>query len=139
MSLADIKALDVGGMLAPDAMLYLWVPTVPAGRPRRDGGLGLQVQHEHGLGEAGPRPGVPGPGQHETLLVGMHGSIPKPAPDDMPASVYRSEKQERKHSRKPPYYHELLDELYPGLAKIELFAREPRKGWIAWGNEGVGQ
>lgn len=43
----------------------------------------------------------------------------------------------REHSRKPDMVRHRLDQIagdhYP--AKIELFAREASKGWVAWGNE----
>jgi N6-adenosine-specific RNA methylase IME4 len=28
--------------------------------------------------------------------------------------------------------------MYPELPKIELFARAPREGWTAWGNQAAG-
>jgi N6-adenosine-specific RNA methylase IME4 len=40
----------------------------------------------------------------------------------------------REHSRKPEAY-ELIEQMYPELPKIELFARQRRNGWDAWGNE----
>ena len=140
MKVSDIKAMDVGGMLARDAMLYLWVPTMflPDGL---DVMIAWGFKYSTNMVWVKPNPimGIRVRGQHETLLVGMHGSFPPPGPGHVPASVFHSEKKETKHSRKPDYYYDLLDELYPGLAKVELFAREAREGWTAWGNEGVGQ
>ncbi|KKM85026.1 hypothetical protein LCGC14_1293240 [marine sediment metagenome] len=40
-----------------------------------------------------------------------------------------------KHSKKPIKAYELIESLYPNLNKIELFARNRREGWDAWGNE----
>lgn len=40
----------------------------------------------------------------------------------------------REHSRKPDDLHGVLEALYPG-PYCELFARERRAGWDAWGNE----
>ena len=40
----------------------------------------------------------------------------------------------REHSRKPDEFFALVEKLTPG-SKIELFAREPREGWAAWGAE----
>jgi len=39
-----------------------------------------------------------------------------------------------KHSRKPDATYALLENLFPG-PYLELFARERREGWEAWGNE----
>lgn len=40
----------------------------------------------------------------------------------------------REHSRKPDEFFELVDRLCPGT-KLEMFAREARSGWVAWGAE----
>ena len=40
----------------------------------------------------------------------------------------------REHSRKPDCVHERIERLVAG-PRLELFARQERKGWTAWGNE----
>jgi len=40
-----------------------------------------------------------------------------------------------KHSKKPICAYQLIEQLYPTLTKVELFAREHRDGWDAWGDE----
>lgn len=40
----------------------------------------------------------------------------------------------REHSRKPDDLHAMAEALYAG-PRLELFARERRPGWDAWGNE----
>lgn len=40
----------------------------------------------------------------------------------------------REHSRKPDEFYALVEALCPGT-KLEMFAREPRAGWRAWGAE----
>lgn len=40
-----------------------------------------------------------------------------------------------KHSAKPEEQYRRIEQLYPGKRRIELFARQRRKGWRAWGNE----
>jgi N6-adenosine-specific RNA methylase IME4 len=71
--------------------------------------------------------------QHELLLVCKRGNIPAPFPGTQPSSVYRERRTE--HSTKPVFYYEMIEQAYPGLPKIELFSRSPRRGWTAWGNE----
>jgi N6-adenosine-specific RNA methylase IME4 len=39
-----------------------------------------------------------------------------------------------KHSKKPDYFYNLIEETSPG-EKLEMFAREKRKNWDTWGNE----
>jgi N6-adenosine-specific RNA methylase IME4 len=40
----------------------------------------------------------------------------------------------REHSRKPEEFYELVDQLCPG-SKVELFSRQQREGWRAFGNQ----
>jgi len=40
----------------------------------------------------------------------------------------------REHSRKPDEFYALVESLCPG-SKLEIFAREKREGWTAWGAE----
>ncbi len=40
----------------------------------------------------------------------------------------------REHSRKPDEFYRLVEALCPG-SRMELFARERRPGWTAWGAE----
>ena len=40
-----------------------------------------------------------------------------------------------RHSKKPIKAYELIEALYPTQSKIELFARNRRKGWAAFGDE----
>lgn len=39
------------------------------------------------------------------------------------------------HSRKPEAAYEMLEDMFPDAAKLELFARKKRPGWDAWGDE----
>jgi N6-adenosine-specific RNA methylase IME4 len=45
------------------------------------------------------------------------------------------EEKVKKHSQKPEKAYQLIERLYPDLKKIELFARNERDGWDAWGDE----
>jgi N6-adenosine-specific RNA methylase IME4 len=71
--------------------------------------------------------------RHELLLVASKGNIPGPLPGNRPDSVIEAPRRE--HSRKPDEAYELIERMYPELPKIELFARAPREGWTAWGNQ----
>lgn len=39
------------------------------------------------------------------------------------------------HSRKPTEAYTMLEAMFPGKSKIELFARNERDGWDSYGNE----
>ncbi len=45
------------------------------------------------------------------------------------------EARRREHSRKPEEFYQLVEQLCPTTTKLELFARQKRDGWHAWGNE----
>lgn len=70
--------------------------------------------------------------RHEHLLICTRGSC-TPDVKKLADSVYSEERTE--HSRKPDYFRNLIDELYPYGKRIELFARERHEGWDAWGNQ----
>lgn len=40
-----------------------------------------------------------------------------------------------KHSKKPEYAYQMIEDMFPDAQKIELFARNTRTGWDSWGNE----
>ena len=71
--------------------------------------------------------------RHEILLIGTKGSC---VPDvrKLHDSVYSEERTE--HSRKPAYFRDVIDEIYPIGRRVELFARGalPER-WDGWGNE----
>jgi N6-adenosine-specific RNA methylase IME4 len=73
--------------------------------------------------------------QHECLLIAKKGQLPPPAEDARPASV--QEAPRLAHSAKPPKFYDLIDRMYPGVRKIELFGRNcaGREGWTFWGNQ----
>lgn len=71
--------------------------------------------------------------RHELLLVATKGNLPSPLPANRPDSIF-TEKRTR-HSRKPEIAYQLIEQMYPELPKLELFARSARAGWTAWGNE----
>lgn len=71
--------------------------------------------------------------QHELLLVATKGKPITPAPANRPSSVIRSPRG--KHSEKPVQVYEQIEAMYRELPKVEMFARNVREGWAAWGNE----
>ena len=70
--------------------------------------------------------------RHEILLLCIKGSYPiqnKKLYD----SVLSEERTE--HSKKPDYYYNMIEDLYPNSNKIELFSRNKRTGWRVYGNQ----
>lgn len=137
MSLADICAMRVSDLARGDCLLLLWstgcmLPQclqvmrswgftykseivwrklTPNGKPRM--GTGYRVRT-----------------LHEPILLGTVGNPRhKPFP-----SVFDG--VAREHSRKPEEFYQLVDSCAADLgARADLFARQQRPGWNAWGNE----
>lgn len=71
--------------------------------------------------------------QHEVLLVGVKGDVPAPAMGDQYASAISAPLG--RHSAKPDAFAEMIEELFPTVPRLEMFARAERLGWTTWGNE----
>jgi N6-adenosine-specific RNA methylase IME4 len=132
MTLEEIKAVKVPA--AKDAVLFLWV-TAPKLVE------GLEVMSAWGFEYrtcAAWDKEVIGMGywfrnQHELLLVGTRGNPPVPAPENRFPSVIRVRRED--HSKKPDIVYEMIEKMLPEGKYLELFARQQRTGWTAWGNE----
>jgi N6-adenosine-specific RNA methylase IME4 len=134
LSLDELIALPVSSIAADDCVLFMWSPAAKLeealqlvnrwGFTYRSGGV--WVKNSIGMGYYFRN-------QHEHLLIATKGSPPTPRPENRPASVIVAPRTQ--HSKKPDLVYEVLERMYPSLRKIELFARECRKGWAAWGNQ----
>jgi N6-adenosine-specific RNA methylase IME4 len=71
--------------------------------------------------------------QHEILLLGIKGNPKCPDTKNRESSVFH-EKRGR-HSKKPSYYYEMIESMFPDKRYIEYFARNEREGWSSYGNE----
>src|SRR5215831_6333986 len=134
MSLHEMCALPVLSLAADDAVLFMWT-TAPHLQESFQvlAAWGFEyktnivwVKDKIGLGYFVRN-------QHELLLVATRGDMPSPSPANRPPSVISAPRRE--HSRKPDEAYEIIERMYPTLPKIELFARQTRSGWAAWGNE----
>ena len=68
----------------------------------------------------------------EQLLVGIRGRPPKPVFKPL-QSVFSAAR--KGHSEKPRAAYEIIERMYPGAEKIELFGRRVRAGWTGVGLE----
>jgi N6-adenosine-specific RNA methylase IME4 len=134
MATEEIAALPVATLAAPDAVLFMWTtsPHLPEALQVMEAwGFKYEtsvvwVKHAIGMGHWVRN-------RHELLLIGSRGDMPHPAPSARPDSVIEAPRRE--HSRKPDETYGKIEQMYPELPKIELFARQARAGWAAWGNE----
>jgi N6-adenosine-specific RNA methylase IME4 len=134
MPIEEIYALPVEKISAPDCILFLWVTT-----PFLEKGLRVLGAwgFDYRTSMVWVKPSI-GPGQwvrqrHEYLLIGVRGNIPTPEGKNKPDSVIEAPREE--HSKKPEVVYNIIESMYPELPKVELFCRNPREGWVAWGNE----
>jgi N6-adenosine-specific RNA methylase IME4 len=131
----DICNLDVLSISAPNSVLFLWAtaPMLPdAVEVMQTWGFSYKTHFIWVKDRMGT--GYWARNQHELLLVGTRGNVPAPAPGTQWPSVIDAPLGA--HSSKPELFHELIEELFPNLPKIELNRRGvPRAGWAAWGLE----
>jgi N6-adenosine-specific RNA methylase IME4 len=74
-------------------------------------------------------------GQHELLLIAARGRL-TPLETCRPRSVFTGKPwHPHLHSAKPDRQYEIIEGMFPGGARLELFARRRRAGWVSWGNE----
>jgi N6-adenosine-specific RNA methylase IME4 len=131
MTIEEIKALPVEAIAADNALLWLWTTNAHLrvafevvecwGFDYRN--LLTWVKNQMGTGEWLR-------GQTEHCLLATRGK---------PVFINGShttvlEAARREHSRKPEEFYALVEATSPG-SKVELFARQQRSGWQAFGND----
>jgi len=134
MPLADICAMDVKAMAAPDAVLFLWAtfPLLPEG---------LEVVKAWGFtyktafvwDKQRANMGNYHNACAELLLVATRGSCTPEIDTRFPqVQAYAR----ARHSEKPEDWRRVIDGMYPSGPRIELFRRgDAPAGWVVWGNE----
>ncbi|MFN3247712.1 MT-A70 family methyltransferase [Roseibium album] len=138
MSLESIKSLPVGQLARPDALLWLWAtnPLLPAafevlsawGFTFKTAGHWVK-RTKHGKLAFGTGYILRSAG--EPFLIG---TIGKPKTARNVRSII--EGPLRQHSRKPDEAYQEAEKLMPdALRRADLFSRQVRPGWTAWGNE----
>ena len=134
MTISELCELPVADIAAENAVLFMWT-TSPMleecfvvikawGFKYKSSFIWDKIKHNVGHYNSV---------RHEFLLVCTKGSC---TPDNLKLfdSVQSIEKTE--HSRKPEEFREIIDTLYTGGRKLELFRRgDAPEGWEVWGNE----
>jgi N6-adenosine-specific RNA methylase IME4 len=146
MSFEEIEALRVGDLLAPGGVIFLWctwplierqaavmrrwgvepktggawAKRTPSGKLRWGTGYTLRSVCEPFLIGSLPEAGLNGSSLTNLIETVDHALVDGVA---------------REHSRKPEEAYSLLEALSPNARRADIFARQTRPGWDAWGNE----
>lgn len=132
MTLEDIGELKIP--VSEDAVLFLW-----ATNPMLQDALEIMrtwgFQYKTNLVWVKNKMGVGFyfRGQHELLLLGIKGNAHPPEQSNRFPSVVSA--NVGKHSEKPEEVYGIIEAMYPNSKYLELFARNKRESWEAWGNE----
>ena len=133
MTLSDIVALRIGDILADDALLLLWSPSMFLAEVI--GMLPAFGCRYHSTATWSKGRGVVGAGllrqSSEFLVIAVRGGgLGKPL-KQLP-SIF--EERTVGHSTKPETPLAWVEEAFPHVVRrCELFARRPRDGWTVWG------
>lgn len=141
MTHQQIMALPVAQVASEKSHLYLWVPNAMITQ-------GLEVMESWGFkyktnivwykvrkdgGPDGRGVGFYFRNVTELVLFGIRGNSNRTrAAGRRQTNIVVSQKRE--HSRKPDELYDLIERCSHG-PYLEMFARFPRNGWTAWGNE----
>jgi N6-adenosine-specific RNA methylase IME4 len=135
MSDQAIAQMPVKDLAEDDAVLFFWATasTLPnALMIIKEWGFEFKTSAVWTKGESGL--GTYFRTNHEVLMLATRGKPPAVLNGNQPASSFYEDR--RDHSRKPEKAYEMIQTMYPGLSKLELFCRgTPRDGWDGWGNE----
>lgn len=133
MELKDICALPVKDLALDNAVLFIWVtsPTLEESFQVIKG-WGFKYKASFIWDKVGHNMGHYNSVRHEFLLIAVRGSC-QPDVHKLFDSVV-SEKREG-HSKKPTAFYDIIDTIYPHGPRIELFARNERKGWNSYGHQ----
>lgn len=137
MSLADIKALPVADLAAPDCCLFLWAtwPMIDQalavmsswGFVFKTGGV-WHKRTKHGKTAFGT--GYRARCASEPFLLGFRGN-----PKNSRSHRNLIEGLVREPSRKPEAAYLWCEGYLPGARRLDLFSRQTRLGWDCWGDE----
>ncbi|MBT9370293.1 MT-A70 family methyltransferase [Rhizobium sp. CSW-27] len=136
MTTDEIVALfdEIGAPAKPDSVLFLWAtnPMLPDAL-RVMAAWGFAYVHHWIWDKAIAGNGYWGRDRHELLLIGKRGRPVAPLMGTQPETVHREAKTD--HSVKPAFFADTIDRLFPGIPKLEMFARSGRPGWTSWGHQ----
>lgn len=138
MTIEEQCKLPIEAHATPNAVLFMWItaPLALAIPGPRDVGHAWGFTYKQQIvwdkvdGNYSHYTG----GNHEILTIWTRGSCTPDLPTDLPDSVQVIRKS-RVHSDKPEEFRQLIEKHWTHGPYLELFGREPRKGWTVFGND----
>lgn len=133
MTVEQIAALPVGELAERDSHLHLWTTNAFLFEcPKLFEAWGFEFKStfiwckpQMGIGNYWRN-------SHEILLTAVRGDAKRFLSKSLKSWIEHSR---GKHSAKPERVAEYIEQASPGPNRIELFARQQRRGWTVWGNE----
>lgn len=139
LTIADLCAMPVTSIAAPDAHLYLWTTNafmVEAHEICRAWGFKPKTiltwvkTHQDDDERVSMKTGYYFRGATEHVVFAVRGSLPLQTPEGIPTAFLWP--RIGAHSVKPDAFGDLVEKCSPG-PYLELFCRRPRMGWDSWG------
>lgn len=138
MNLREIAALGevVRGMAGENAVLYLWAttPHLPGAISTMDA-WGFRYRSLHVWAKRRIAAGFWARSNAEMCLIGERGAPAAPPASLLPTTILVGDRSSHRHSAKSDDVHCIVERLWPGSHKIELFARSERPGWLTFGSD----
>lgn len=131
MPTSQICALPIGELAHDDAILWLWTTNAfmrDAFDVARAWGFGVKTILTWAKDRMGTGDWLRGKTEHCLLAVRGRPTV------NLTNQTTLLVAKVREHSRKPDEFYRLVEQLCPG-SKVDIFAREQRKGWATWGAE----
>jgi N6-adenosine-specific RNA methylase IME4 len=130
-----ILDLPVKGLADDNAHLYLWIVNskLLTMGPKVMEAWGFRYINVITWTKEHPGIGRYFRGQTEQCLFGVRGMLPFKNYGSQP-STWFPHPNTNKHSKKPEKFYDLIESVSVG-PYLELFARQNRPGWHAWGNQ----
>ncbi|MQX44353.1 hypothetical protein CN172_15255 [Sinorhizobium meliloti] len=137
MSAEQIRALPVGQLASMNCLIYSWAtaPQLPfAVECLKAWGFQytsfMAWRKTTAAGKVRMGSGYRVRTTGEIVLVGTLGN---PKQSHVPSTIFDG--IAREHSRKPEAFYDLCDRVMPHARRADVFAREQRSGWRAFGDE----
>lgn len=145
MSLAEVKILPVGDLVAPGGIVILWttwplvaigahVDVIRAWGLKAVTGGGWAKRTESGKLRWGP--GYVLRTVHEPYIIAsLPDAVWRGASFPNLVETLSLDGLAREHSRKPDEFYGLVERAWPEARRADMFARQSRPGWATWGLE----